>query len=158
MKEIKLSQFGKKRSLNLVALVDDEDYHFVNQIKWYADKRSGRFYARHGQLHLHRYILCVTDEKIMVDHIDGDALNNQKSNLRKATRSQNGANRIKKTVTSSQYVGVSFHRVTNKWMANIRKDKKLRFLGRFENETDAALAYNKAAVEVHGEFASLNKF
>lgn len=98
-----------------------------------------------------------------VDHCDGDKGNNKISNLRRATPGQNRAN-IRKykgyggKPTSSQYKGVSWLKRENTWQASIRVNGKLLVLGRFENEVEAAIAYNKAAVKHYGGYAILNEF
>jgi|SRR6188768_735071 len=156
MKEVQLTQ-GK------VALVDDQDYDFLNQFKWYAKKDpfAKTYYAARNNpevkgllILMHRQILGLDDPKLFCDHSDHNGLNNQKYNLRIATRSQNNAN--KQPTGTSKYLGVSWDKSRNKWKAEIRKNKKGIHIGRFKNEAEAALAYNKKAVEMHGDFANLN--
>lgn len=154
MKEIKLSQ-GK------VSLVDDEDYEYLNQFKWFADKHRNTYYAgrqesRHLGLQRTKLMHCVIMNHKGIDHIDGNGLNNQKSNLRKCTNSQNAMNRTQIKGTSSKYKGVSFHKRDKKWYSYIKKDQKLINLGSFTNEVDAAKAYDKKAIELFGEFSRLN--
>lgn len=157
MKEIKLTQ-GK------VALVDDEDFEYFNQWKWYAAKGRRTFYAqRNGYnengkyiIHMHREILGLTDPEIFCDHRDTDGLNNQKHNLRTATRTQNNANKKSSKSSTSSFLGVSYHKSRNNWRATIFKDYKQIHLGSFKTEIEAAKAYDKHALEIHGEFANLN--
>jgi len=164
MKEIKLSKRGKNRNLNLVALVDDQDYEWLNKFNWAASKCKNTFYAvkrsKRGEkpVRMHRLILGLTDPKILSDHEDRNGLNNQRSNLRICTRSQNNANRT--PLGSSKYLGVFFSPNSTKrpWYSRIVKDKKPKYLGSFVTEQEAAIVYNKAAIELHGEFANLNKF
>jgi hypothetical protein len=148
MKEIPLTQ-GK------VALVDDDDYLELSRFKWYATKHSNSFYAarnlsrnkRIGPAHeyMHRRIIGFP---VGVDHIDGDGLNNQKSNLRPATQRENLQNlHIQKT---SRFPGVRRDKASNKWRADIRINGKRKFLGNFESEEDAFMCY-KRAVENLGE-------
>lgn len=92
-----------------------------------------------------------------VDHIDRNKLNDKINNLRAASRIQNMKNKSSQKNSSSKYVGVSFHKKTKKWYAQIRIDGRLKFLGGFKIEDEAAAAYNKAAEIHHGEFANLNK-
>jgi len=142
MKEIKLSKRGKNRNLNLVALVDDQDYEWLNKFNWAASKCKNTFYAvkrsKRGEkpVRMHRLILGLTDPKILSDHEDRNGLNNQRSNLR--IFSPNSTKRP--------------------WYSRIVKDKKPKYLGSFVTEQEAAIVYNKAAIELHGEFANLNKF
>lgn len=103
---------------------------------------------------LHRLIMDAP-AGILVDHINQDTLDNRKSNLRLATRSQNMGNRAKH-MGKSKYKGVCWIEKRQRWIAQIFTDGKRRQLGRFETEVDAAMAYNKAASEFFGEFAYLN--
>jgi len=154
MKEIKLSQ-GK------VALVDDEDYEYLNQWKWYAHKNGNTYYVnrdvRHGRyrekISMHRFIMN-TPKKLQVDHIDHNGLNNQKNNLRNCTRSQNQRNKIA-SLKSSKYLGVS--KRDNSYKAIITDNGKKYYLGTFHSEIEAAASYNEAAKKYHKEFANLNK-
>ena len=155
MKEIKLTQ-GK------VALVDDEDFEYINQWKWYAHWDGYNWYAiRHIEnkktISLHREIL-KPPRGIKTDHKDRNGLNCQRHNLRCATNSQNGAN---KTPTGrSKYLGVSWMRDKkyNKEyiFAQIKCNGKHKHLGIFKTEEEAARAYDMAAKILHGEFANLN--
>lgn len=177
MKEIKLTQ-GR------IALVDNEDYEYLNQFKWIASKASTTqmFYAcrwatiapnTRMKIVMHRLLLNITDGNIFCDHIDGNTLNNQKSNLRKCTISENNKNRRSKKGGASKYLGVSVmtskkkrKNTIEKWIgkpkyvARIRCDNKEHYLGSFpytqEGEILAAKAYDNAAKELHGEFANLN--
>jgi hypothetical protein len=107
---------------------------------------------------MHRLILGVSNPKILVDHEDRDTFNCQRSNLRECNRSQNCSNVHKLSGTISKYMGVSLiYPKKKRWMAKIRVDEKQVYLGAFDNEKDAALAYNEAAKKYRGEFAFLNK-
>lgn len=90
------------------------------------------------------------------DHIDGNGLNNQRSNLRPSDRFQNAHNRGKHAPTSSSYKGVSWHGQTGKWRARIMDHNRPVSLGLHPDEAVAALAYDIAAKERFGEFARLN--
>lgn len=158
MKRIKLTQ-GQK------ALIDDEDFERVSKIKWCALKRPyGGFYVvgtigdigARKRVFMHRFILGITDSKTKVDHKDLNGLNNQKKNIRVATHGQNIANMPSKKGSVSKYKGVSWCKDIKQWRAQIMKEGKYFGLGCFKNEIDAALAYNKKAIELHGEFAFLN--
>jgi 3'-phosphoadenosine 5'-phosphosulfate sulfotransferase len=111
-------------------------------------------------LYIHRLVALHffenPDEKLYIDHIDGNRKNNHVSNLRFATSSENSMNRAKIGNTSSIYKGVCFHIRKNKWIASIMIDGKSKHLGYFENEEDAGLAYNKKAIELFGAYAKLN--
>lgn len=140
-----------------VALVDDEDFELVSKHKWYAAKRGYRFYAQRRVnrriVQMHR-LLTKAPTGLEVDHINGNTLDNRRSNLRLATRSQNEWNRNKQSNNTSGFKGVIFSE--GKYKARIRVFKKLYFLGSFEEKEKAALAYNNAAKKYHGEFANLN--
>ena len=96
------------------------------------------------------------DAKRCVDHIDGDKTNNHYENLRYATHSENGMNLKTRTNTSSVYKGVYFQKKAGKWAAYIRINRILKHLGLFDNERDAAEAYNAAAIEHFGIYKKLN--
>jgi hypothetical protein len=158
MKFIKLTQ-GK------IAIVDDEDYDFINQWKWQFIKNKSeniyayrRFWDAENKIMkhvlMHRLIMKLTDKNIFIDHIDHNGLNNQKSNLRFCTKSQNGANR-KSALGVSKFLGVAPHG-GNGWQSQICKDRKKIYIGKYKTEEEAALAYNKKALELFGEFAKLN--
>lgn len=147
----------------LVALVDDEDYDFLSQWKWYAktNKKTGKSYACRsvhtaGQqpkaVVIHRTIMQAKPGEI-VDHKDGNPLNNQRSNLRICNHQQNTCNSPSRSGTS-KYKGV--HKQGGKWAAVILANGVSHRLGSYYNEGNAARAYNEAAARLHGEFAYLN--
>jgi len=95
--------------------------------------------------------------ELVVDHINGNGLDNRKANLRLATRRQNQFNRRQRCdAVLSKYKGVTFRKKTNKWLVRIGYCGRRINLGLFDNETDAAKAYDEAAKELFGEFAALN--
>jgi hypothetical protein len=106
----------------------------------------------------HRIVFYLTYGYLpsCIDHIDGDKLNNEPANLRAATIAQNGMNRKSTKGSTSKYLGVCWDKRASKWAANITIKGKLKHLGRFENEREAASHRNLAAMEYFGEFASLN--
>jgi hypothetical protein len=140
------------------ALVDDEDFELVSQYSWHVKKnrRGDVTYAHHslnpGNLLMHCLIMGDTG----IDHKDGNGLNNTRDNLRKVTASQNAANRVSHANTSSKYKGVCWHKRQGKWIGTINKEGKRTHLGYFTDEVEAAKAYDKAAIELYGEFARLN--
>ena len=165
MKEIQLSKLGKYKGL-YVALVDDADYEWLNQFRWNAQKGRDTYYARRNfdgtHFLMHRLIMGVTDRQVYVDHINDNGLDNRRDNLRTCTNSQNVINaRKKKTFKgkplSSKYKGVTWVKLENKWMAQAKIAGVNKYLGLFNNEIDAALAYNEFAKENFGEFARLNE-
>jgi|LSQX01.2.fsa_nt_gb hypothetical protein len=158
MKRIPLSQ-------GYVALVDDEDFGLImSHNKWFANKHHGNVYAkcnitrpdgRRTTLKMHRLIMDARQGEV-VDHINGNGLDNRKCNLRITNERENAANRKPHKGTSSRYKGVSYHKQHNKWQSNICVNYKCLYLGIFEKEVDAAIAYDIAAVKHFGEFARLN--
>lgn len=141
------------------AIVDDEDYDFLMQWKWYY---NGRYVARRDRdtgriIYMHWEIIGKPEKGNVVDHINGNSLNSQKKNLRICTPAENMRNR-KKTLSkvSSQYKGVTWHKQASKWTVHISINFKKKYLGLFTSELDAAKAYDTAAREYHGDFARLN--
>jgi hypothetical protein len=140
------------------ALVDLEDFKWINRHKWTAYYTGRKWYAgrteRGKAILMHRQIMHARKGRI-VDHIDGNGLNNCKCNLRFCNYGQNNCNR-KAGGKSSQYKGVYFDKRRRKYYATVQyRGEQLEF-GPFENEIDAARAYDRAALEYHGEFAYLN--
>jgi hypothetical protein len=129
-----------------------------DQDTFYADtKIAGR------DVPMHRFVLGLTDPKILVDHKDHIGVNNTRNNIRPATNGQNSANRRKSAKQShSPYKGVTWQSNTKSkpWMAYIHTKvdgkRKIIHLGRFADEADAARIYNEAARDLFGEFACLN--
>lgn len=163
MKTIDLTQ-------DMVALVADEDYECLNRWKWHARKSRNLYYAvrwdysgdRPVTVYMHNVVLerklgCPLGDGVKADHEDRNGLNNQRSNLREATLAQNGSNRKLQKNNTSGYVGVSWNNGRQRWVARIKVNRELRYLGAFVDPQDAALAYDAAAIKYHREFASTNK-
>jgi len=156
MREIPLTQ-GK------MALVDDRDFEWLSQWKWCACKGRTTYYAIRGWqqngkmriVQMHRAILNP-HSGIEADHINGDGLDNRRTNLRTCTSSQNHANSRKRANCSSLYKGVSWYKRKRKWYSCISVKGRTRALGYFDDEQEAARVYNHAAISVFGEFARLN--
>ena len=142
-----------------VARVDDGDYDLVAGFRWYAwlaRRPSGLVsgpYAvsARGRVYMHKLITGFA----VTDHIDHDGLNNQRSNLRPATPSQNACNRRAAFNGSSRFKGVTWHGARGKWQAAIGSGCS-RYLGLFDVEADAARAYDAAARAAYGEYANVN--
>lgn len=156
MRRIKLTQ-------DKYAIVDDEDFYIVNNLKWHAIKtgyNNGHWYAKtqinKKQIFLHNFIINPPD-KYEVDHKDGNGLNNFKSNLRCAFRNQNCWNRKKASNNTTGFKGVIFHKKRNIFQAQIYINKKNLYLGAFDSAEEAAMAYDKAASIHFSEFAKTNR-
>jgi hypothetical protein len=177
MKEIQLNTVATsaKNYMKYKALVDDDDYVLLSKYKWHVTISGTNMYAmgkvNNSIIFMHRVILNAKDGKF-IDHKDGNGLNNQKSNLRFCTKSQNGSNIRKKRRGTSKYIGVSLHmskwcvkaigyntpvlRTYYSWQAKISVNGKAKHLGVFKAEEDAAKAYDNAALLYKGDFAVLN--
>lgn len=154
MKVIPLTQ-GKE------VIVDDEDYEYLNQWKWFFKKgypARNITISKNKRKTIFLYNILLNPEPgYIIDHIDGNPLNNLKSNLRLTTKSQNNQNRTKSKFKSSKYKGVSWYKKLNKWRAFISVNYKFKHIGLFESEVDAAKAYNTAALTYFKDYAKLNK-
>jgi hypothetical protein len=153
MKEIALTR-------GYVALVDDEDYAWLSQSRWACLKIGYASAKIDGkQCYMHRIITGAQPGQY-VDHIDGNKLNNQRTNLRLCTCRQNHWNKPKQTTHKqwkgqrSIYKGVE--RIPNKWRARIKANGERIHIGVFDSEIEAAKAYDRMATKHFGEFAYLN--
>lgn len=146
-----------------VAVIDFDDFEKVRPYKWharkaprncwYADHRFGKY----GYLMpMHRLILDAPPGSL-VDHEDGDGLNNRRSNIRVCTKAQNGqAHRIKTPGGTSKFRGVYRYKRDSIWVAQLGTKTENFYLGRFDSEEDAARAYDAKARELFGEYAAPN--
>ncbi len=160
MKEIKLTK-------GQYALVDDEDYANLNQFRWQVNgkgKPGNSFYAVRGingqgqdapTVRMHREIMEAKKGQI-VDHIDGNSLNNQRSNLRFCTTRENALNSKHRINNTSGYRGVSWNKQIEKWSVDLWYYGKKVHMGYFIDKERAVDAYKKAAKEHYGKFSPLS--
>lgn len=152
MKKIKLTQ-GK------YALVDDSDFEFLNQWKWYLSDSGYAIRTKYVRLGLNKYtsknirmhrLINNTPEGVSTDHINRNRLDNKRENLRNVTKSQNAINSKIKENNKSGITGVYWDKFTKKWRAEIKFNYKKISLGRFVNIKDAILARKKGEIKYHG--------
>lgn len=148
MKQISLTQ-GK------IALVDDEVYEWAKDYKWHAFKHRNTFYVHRsfcdyngrGTIKLHHAIIGYPLNGLIIDHIDGNGLNNQRSNLRIVTIRKNNQNTKKHR--NGNLVGASWCKDRNKWLSQITINGKRKNLGRYDTEQEAHDVYVKAINELN---------
>lgn len=157
MREIQLSK-------GMVSLVDDADYDWLSKWSWFATKRGNTWYAARSvrgksrsdqkTIWMHREILGITGtDGVWGDHINGDGLNNQRYNLRKANRSQNAMNSKTWHGSKSGIKGVTWYKRDSKWEVKIQANKVEKFLGRYADLDEARMVRLAAEKELHGEYA-----
>lgn len=147
-------------SRGLVALVDAADYEWLSQWKWSAVRCSGRFYAcrvktvsgKQTMLLMHR-VLLDAPKGLVVDHINGDTVDNRRGNIRLCTQKDNAQNvRRHKDKVSKGPKGVELRPGRNRWVATHRGV----YIGSFLTEQDASAAYDAAALAYSPEFCRPN--
>lgn len=148
----------------MIVLVDDEDFAILSEMRWYAvPRRKGWIASERSNDYfntMHRFIMQPDDDQ-MVDHRNANSLDNRRQNLRNCTVGQNNKNVSRHSdKQSSRFKGVfraSYTKLTGgRFYARIQTDGKLTHLGSFNTEVMAAIAYDKAAIEQHGDFAKTN--
>ncbi|MGA2323963.1 MAG: AP2 domain-containing protein [Sedimentisphaerales bacterium] len=150
--------------LGCFTIVEPRDYYLIRHFKWFVHGNGSNLYAARSALtndlrsriiFLHRQIMDPP-AGLVVDHRNCDSLDNRRANLRVVTQAINMRNRRKRKNTSSRYIGVHFDKQRNKWSVHIRHNGHKIWLGRFDDESAAARAYDAAAKKYYGEFARLN--
>ena len=143
----------------LSAIVDDADYDRLSKHKWYAHRQHGPVYAERKTTVKGKQITIKMHREVMgnfpgvIDHIDGNGINNARSNLRFASTIENACNRKVMSTNTSGQKGVYFAKSMGKWRASICKQGKRINLGSFSCFEDAKMAYIKASKIIHGCFA-----
>lgn len=144
-----------------ISLVDAKVVPLISNWSWRASVSRGKVYAsRRGlelnkvkEIKLHRFLLNFPT--LEVDHINGNSLDNRLENLRLVTKEQNAQNKKLSKNSKSGYKGVSPHKSSGKWQAQIRAFGKLKYLGVFNQPEEAHLAYVKASEKYHGNYGKL---
>jgi hypothetical protein len=146
------------------AIVDNADHEWLSQWNWFARRdKHGKWYAartifigdRKSGRTMHREILCPLDSQL-IDHADGNGLNNRRNNIRIASTCQNAQNAKTPTTNTSGCKGVSWVPNLNKWKVQITANRKHMYLGIFSDKRVAAKVYEEAAKRLHGEFAKVS--
>lgn len=144
------------------AKVDDVDFPKLSALPWFSQRATnGVVYAalklpKKPKTYMHR-IISGAKKGEWVDHRDRNGLNNQKSNLRICSASQNIAGKRMSRNNTSGFKGVGFCKKSGRWHAYIKKNRKFIFLGSFTNPLAAAKSYDAAAIRLNGQFARTNK-
>ena len=145
------------------ALLDNEDFKSASKLKWHMSTKGyvlrqvwDPIEKKCNVLMLHHFIVGRPKKGLQIDHINHDKSDNRKINLREVTNSQNQANTNKRKNNSSGFKGVHFNKSHKKWSALIGFKNKRYSLGYFNKPEDAAIAYNKKALEFFREYALIN--
>ena len=144
---------------NQFAIVDAADYEWLSRYTWSASHCGRTFYAARnagGRPVLMHRLIMKPPKGMVVDHIDGNGLNNRRSNLRICTQAENCRNRRPSSGGSSRFRGVYRCRVADRWIANLSVNNRTVYVGLFADEVEAALARDAAARKHHGPYAWLN--
>lgn len=148
MSELKLAD-GK------IVLLDEEDYERLKDFKWcLSSKRyAGRFIVKNGKrtgIYMHR-VIADPPKGMVVDHVNGNKLDNRRSNLRVCTQYQNVVKQTMNSRNTSGYRGVTYDATRNKWVAQTHKAGKHIFIGRHETKEDAIKAHKSMFDKIHIE-------
>lgn len=147
------------------SIIDAEDFAKVSEYNWYTLKQPNYQKTRYvaqtcvkqpdgkwKTIYLHRFLIDAP-KGLMVDHINGDTLDNRKANLRLCTNGQNQRNRNRMSNNQSGFKGVCYVEKHNFYTASIQCEGKKIHLGTFSTAESAFEAYKAAAKKMHGEFA-----
>lgn len=151
MRRIKLTQ-------GFWATVDDEDFNRLCRFRWHI--RSG-YASRSTGANTFRFMhhdIVAPRHRMVVDHKNGNRLDNRRSNLRVCTPSENNANQVKRQGTSSRFKGVYWEAERGLWVTKVMNRQRHRVtIGRFKNEDVAGMAYDLWMLDMFGSFAQPNK-
>lgn len=140
---------------NRHALIDSEDFEKLDQWLWSACGGKGELYAkRDGNQRMHRIVFSC--DSPMVDHLNGNTLDNRKANLRPCTSRENQQNQVKSAKATSRFKGVSFKTSERKWIAQVKLPSGKRLCKRFSTEEQAANFYDMMAMQWFFAFANTN--
>jgi hypothetical protein len=137
------------------AYVDAADYEWLSRYHWHLENGYAARREKNKYIYMHREIMKPPRGKI-VDHANHNKLDNSRPNLRVCTRPENQLNLRKRRGSSSRFKGVAYDKRRGKWCAKIYFKGERTWLGYFDEEVEAARAYDSKAVELFGEFAHLN--
>jgi hypothetical protein len=162
---MKLVPLGGKLGAGKFAKVDDEQYQKVMIKKWIVDKKgyvrsteqigwlNGK--QKNRSILLHRFVYGARPG-LNLDHQNGNKFDCRRENLRPASYSENNVNRRKQQGCTSRYKGVYWDKQRRKWHVRIGWSGKTLYIGHFDEERYAGMAYDIAALDIHGRFAKLN--
>jgi hypothetical protein len=143
-------------------IIDKHDHNRVKNYRWYRNGTDGYvltnykdLVGNYHKLFLH-HLICPCDSGYVVDHINGDILDNRRHNLRVCTHTQNIQNQRLRTNNTSGAKGVVWHKRDHIWEVSITSNGTRHYLGRYKSKIDAINAYNKASMEFHGAFSNTN--
>ena len=132
----------------------DKEFAYLDKHKWVKTTLGYAICPTTKEM-LHRLVVSCPSNKV-IDHIDGDPLNNTQSNLRICTQAENSKNQKIKTRNTTGYKGVYLDKRFGKFVARVKHNYKTHYAGQFDSAIEAALAYNHLATKLHGDFARLN--
>jgi len=130
-----------KRERLLKWRIDSDGYYNIGLSK----NNKKKFYKIHRLIAI--YFIPNPNNYLEIDHINNNPIDNSIENLRWCNRSQNNRNRKKRENTTSSFIGVTFYKQTNKWIARCRLNGKQKHIGMYKTEIEAAIAYNNFIIE-----------
>lgn len=154
MKKIQLGGHYKNSKIKGYAIIDDDDFEYLNQWNWYinddgyAMRSQNVGYRKHINIRMHR-VVNNTPKDSITDHINRNRLDNRKNNLRTVTINQNNINSGVRTDNTSGVKGVSWSETRRKWRTYITLNYKFIHLGNFKKKEDAVIARKKAELIYH---------